>query len=80
VGQAMTMSGGNPQIFFGSVITMTLVVMSLISVLMPFILARLKALERYCCCGSGRMRPGEAGSLRPANQYVLFPRSGSCIA
>jgi putative tricarboxylic transport membrane protein len=41
--QAMTISGGNPQIFFNSPITMTLVVMSAISVLTPFILARFKA-------------------------------------
>jgi putative tricarboxylic transport membrane protein len=41
--QAMTISGGNPQIFFNSAITMTLVVMSAISVLTPFILARFKA-------------------------------------
>jgi putative tricarboxylic transport membrane protein len=40
--QAMTISGGSPKIFFGSAITMTLVVMSVISILMPFILPKLK--------------------------------------
>lgn len=40
--QAMTISGGNPKIFFGSAITITLVVLSIISILMPFILPRLK--------------------------------------
>jgi putative tricarboxylic transport membrane protein len=40
--QAMTISGGSPKIFFSSAITMTLVVMSVISVLMPFILPKLK--------------------------------------
>ena len=40
--QAMTISGGNPKIFFGSVITVTLVVMSVISILLPFILPMLK--------------------------------------
>lgn len=40
--QAMTISGGNPKIFFGSAITITLVVMSVISILMPFILPKLK--------------------------------------
>ncbi len=40
--QAMTISGGNPKIFFGSAITITLVVMSVISILMPFVLPMLK--------------------------------------
>ncbi len=40
--QAMTISGANPKIFFSSAITMTLVVMSVISILVPFILPRLK--------------------------------------
>ncbi|MBM3344072.1 MAG: tripartite tricarboxylate transporter permease [Betaproteobacteria bacterium] len=40
--QAMTISGGNLQIFFGSAITMTLVIMSVISILIPFILPKLK--------------------------------------
>jgi putative tricarboxylic transport membrane protein len=40
--QAMTISGGNPQIFFNSAITITLVVMSVISVFTPFILSRFK--------------------------------------
>lgn len=40
--QAMTISGGNPKIFFGSAITITLVVMSVISILLPFILPKLK--------------------------------------
>jgi putative tricarboxylic transport membrane protein len=43
--QAMTISGGNAQIFFGSAITITLVVMSVISILTPFILSRLKAVR-----------------------------------
>jgi putative tricarboxylic transport membrane protein len=41
--QAMTISGGNPQIFFNSTITISLVVLSVISVMTPFILARFKA-------------------------------------
>ena len=40
--QAMTISGGNPQIFVGSVITVSLVVLSVISIMAPFILARFK--------------------------------------
>ncbi len=38
----MTISGGNPKIFFGSAITITLVVMSVISILLPFILPMIK--------------------------------------
>ncbi len=38
----MTISGANPKIFFGSPITITLVVMSVISILLPFILPMLK--------------------------------------
>ena len=41
--QAMTISGGNPQIFVNSTITVTLMVMSVISIITPFILARMKA-------------------------------------
>ena len=41
--QAMTISGADPSIFVGSGITVTLLVMSVISVLMPVILPRLKA-------------------------------------
>jgi putative tricarboxylic transport membrane protein len=41
--QAMTISGGNPQIFVGSPITISLVVLSVISIATPFILARIKA-------------------------------------
>ena len=44
--QAMTISGGNPSIFVGSTITVTLLVLSVISVLLPFILPRLKALKQ----------------------------------
>jgi putative tricarboxylic transport membrane protein len=40
--QAMTISGGDPKIFVGSAITVTLVVLSVISVITPFILARFK--------------------------------------
>ena len=40
--QAMTISGANPKIFFGSAITITLVLMSVISILLPFILPMLK--------------------------------------
>ena len=40
--QAMTISGGSPKIFFSSAITITLVILSIISVLMPFILPKLK--------------------------------------
>ena len=41
--QAMTISGGNPKIFMGSTITVTLIVLSVFSVAMPFIMAWLKA-------------------------------------
>jgi putative tricarboxylic transport membrane protein len=41
--QAMTISGGNPKIFVNSGITITLVVLSILSILTPFILARFKA-------------------------------------
>src|SRR5688572_20544 len=40
--QAMTISGGNPKIFFNSTITISLVILSVISVITPFILARMK--------------------------------------
>ena len=41
--QAMTISGGNPKIFVGSTITVTLVALSALSVALPFLLPRLKA-------------------------------------
>jgi len=41
--QAMTISGGNPKIFVGSVICATLVALSILSILLPFLLPRLKA-------------------------------------
>lgn len=41
--QAMTISGGNPRIFVGSTITVTLIVLSVFSIAMPFIMAWLKA-------------------------------------
>jgi putative tricarboxylic transport membrane protein len=41
--QAMTISGGNPKIFVGSVICVTLVALSVLSILLPFLLPRLKA-------------------------------------
>jgi putative tricarboxylic transport membrane protein len=44
--QAMTISGGDPKIFLGSTITVTLVVLSAISIAVPFILPRLKALKQ----------------------------------
>jgi putative tricarboxylic transport membrane protein len=40
--QAMTISGGNPKIFFSSAITITLVILSIISIVLPFILPKLK--------------------------------------
>src|SRR5687768_6838400 len=43
--QAMTISGGNPQIFVGSVITVSLVVLSVISIIAPFVLARMKSMK-----------------------------------
>jgi putative tricarboxylic transport membrane protein len=43
--QAMTISGGSPKIFVGSTITVTLLVFSVISIVLPFILPRLKALK-----------------------------------
>ena len=42
--QAMTISGGDVKIFYGSVITVTLLVMSVISVALPFIIPKLRAL------------------------------------
>ncbi|MDP1674891.1 MAG: tripartite tricarboxylate transporter permease [Burkholderiales bacterium] len=42
--QAMTISGGELKIFYGSAITVTLLVMSLISVMLPFIIPRLRAM------------------------------------
>jgi putative tricarboxylic transport membrane protein len=42
--QAMTISGGDLKIFYGSAITVTLLVMSLISVLLPFIIPMLRKL------------------------------------
>jgi putative tricarboxylic transport membrane protein len=42
--QAMTISGGNPKIFFNSTITITLVVMSVISIALPFVIPRIKAM------------------------------------
>jgi putative tricarboxylic transport membrane protein len=42
--QAMTISGGDLKIFYGSAITVTLLVMSLISVLLPFVIPRLRAM------------------------------------
>ena len=44
--QAMTISGGSTAIFVGSGITVTLLVMSVISIALPFVLPRLKALAR----------------------------------
>jgi putative tricarboxylic transport membrane protein len=41
--QAMTISGANPKIFVGSPICITLVALSILSVLLPFLLPRLKA-------------------------------------
>lgn len=41
--QAMTISGGNPAIFVGSTISATLVLLSVLSVVLPFLLPRLKA-------------------------------------
>jgi putative tricarboxylic transport membrane protein len=41
--QAMTISGGNPKIFVGSAICVTLVAFSVASVALPFLLPRLKA-------------------------------------
>ncbi|MFN7087965.1 MAG: tripartite tricarboxylate transporter permease [Burkholderiales bacterium] len=44
--QAMTISGGDPAVFVGSGITVTLVALSVMSIAMPFVLPRLKALKR----------------------------------
>src|SRR5688572_22995807 len=41
--QAMTISGGNPKIFVGSTICVTLVVLSVVSIVLPFLLPRLEA-------------------------------------
>ncbi len=43
--QAMTISGGDVKIFYNSTITVTLLAMSAISVALPFIIPRLKALR-----------------------------------
>jgi putative tricarboxylic transport membrane protein len=42
--QAMTISGGNVKVFYGSTITVVLLVMSVISVALPFIIPKLRAL------------------------------------
>lgn len=42
--QAMTISGGSVKVFYGSTITVILLVMSVISVLLPFIIPKLRAL------------------------------------
>ena len=42
--QAMTISGANPKIFVNSAITITLVIMSVISIALPFVLPRIKAM------------------------------------
>ena len=44
--QAMTISGGNPKIFVGSAICITLVALSVLSVFLPFILKRIQAMGR----------------------------------
>jgi putative tricarboxylic transport membrane protein len=44
--QAMTLSGGNPKIFVASPICITLVALSVLSIVLPFILPRLKALRQ----------------------------------
>src|SRR5262245_25905249 len=43
--QAMTISGGNPKIFVGSTICITLVALSLFSVFLPLILERIKTMN-----------------------------------
>jgi putative tricarboxylic transport membrane protein len=40
--QAMTISGGNPKIFFGSTITVSLVILSVVSVALPILLPKIK--------------------------------------
>jgi len=42
--QAMTISGGDTSVFYGSTITVTLLAMSAISVLLPFLIPKLRAL------------------------------------
>ncbi len=42
--QAMTISGGDVKVFYGSTITVTLLLMSVISVALPFIIPKLRAL------------------------------------
>jgi TctA family transporter len=41
----MTISGGNPSIFVGSAITVTLLVFTVISIALPFLLPRLKSMR-----------------------------------
>lgn len=43
--QAMTISGGNPSIFVGSAITVTLLIFTAISIALPFLLPRLKGMR-----------------------------------
>jgi len=43
--QAMTISGGNPKIFVGSTICVTLVILSIISIFLPIILNRMKSMR-----------------------------------
>jgi TctA family transporter len=40
----MTISGGNPKIFVGSTICVTLVALSVLSIFLPFILKRIEAM------------------------------------
>ncbi len=42
--QAMTISGGDTSVFYGSTITVTLLAMSVISILLPFVIPKLRAL------------------------------------
>ncbi len=51
--QAMTISGGNPKVFVGSTICVTLVALSIFSIALPFILKRRKA-RREAAAAAGR--------------------------
>jgi putative tricarboxylic transport membrane protein len=49
--QAMTISDGNPSIFVGSTICVTLVILSVLSIAAPLVLARIKALRGAATAG-----------------------------
>jgi putative tricarboxylic transport membrane protein len=49
--QAMTISGGNPGVFVGSAICVTLVALSIVSIFLPLILKRIEAMGAKASAG-----------------------------